>query len=81
MENAKWTMRLLISLAILAGCATSKQVALPDGGQGFAVRCDGLVITVADCMNEAAKKCGGAYTILSREDFGVQRLLLVRCDG
>jgi hypothetical protein len=60
------TAALLASLAV-AGCVTSRPVALPNGTQGLAVNCPGAARDIADCMNEAAKVCGGKYQILDRE--------------
>lgn len=56
------------ALAVLiSGCVTSRPVALPNGTQGYAIRCPGAARDISDCMNEAAKVCGGKYQILDRE--------------
>jgi hypothetical protein len=62
-------MRLLLLLPILLlmGCVTSRPVSLPNGTKGIAVNCPGMARDIADCMNEAAKVCGGKYEILTRE--------------
>ena len=57
---------LLFSLA-LSGCVTSRPVALPDGRQGFAIRCPGAARDIGDCMNEAARICGGKYQVVTRD--------------
>lgn len=53
----------------LAGCVTSRPVGLPNGAQGLAVDCSQMGADIADCMNYAAKKCGGPYRILARENY------------
>lgn len=62
-------MRLLLLLPVLAiaGCVSSRPVALPDGNQGFAINCPGTARDIGDCMNEAARVCGGKYQILTRD--------------
>jgi hypothetical protein len=42
-------------------------VALPNGTQGIAVNCPGMARDIGDCMNEAAKVCGGPYQILTQD--------------
>src|SRR5882762_10091382 len=54
-------------LAALTGCVTSRPVALPDGRRGFAIKCPGAARDIGDCMNEAAKVCGGKYQVVTRE--------------
>ncbi len=60
------TAAALVALAASA-CVTSRPVALPNGTQGFAIRCPGAARDIADCMNEAARICGGKYQILDPE--------------
>lgn len=54
----------IVALLLLSGCVTSKPVSLPNGSQGLAIDCGGPY-DVSDCMNEAAKKCGGRYTVIT----------------
>ena len=65
------TLTRLVSLAallvLLSGCVTARLVALPNGTQGYAIRCPGAARDISDCMNEAAKVCGGKYQILDRD--------------
>lgn len=57
-----------IALLALPACASGPTaVALPDGSQGHAVSCDGNASSISDCMNAAAKFCGGRYTIIAQE--------------
>ena len=51
---------------VLCGCATTKDVALPDGDRGLAINCSGSAMAWSDCMDAAAKKCGGPYTVIDR---------------
>jgi len=52
---------------ILTGCVTERPVSLPNGTQGWAVQCPGAAHDISDCMNEAARICGGRYQILDRD--------------
>jgi hypothetical protein len=61
------TVAALLAVLSIAGCVTSRPVALPNGTQGVAINCPGAARDIADCMNEAAKVCGGKYQILDRE--------------
>jgi len=57
-----------IAFAGLSACASGPAtVALPDGSQGYAVSCDGNASSISDCMNYAAKFCGGRYAIVAQE--------------
>lgn len=51
--------------ATLSGCVTARPVALPDGSQGFSIRCDGAARDVSSCMNKAAEVCGGPYKVVA----------------
>jgi hypothetical protein len=57
---------LWIGILCLAGCVTSKPVALPNGQHGLAINCPGAARDISDCMNEAARVCGGPYQILDK---------------
>ena len=62
---------VLASLALsmtVAGCITSRPVALPNGTQGLAIDCSQGGNNIADCMNYAAETCGGPYRIFGQED-------------
>lgn len=64
----KAALVVAISLLVLTGCAsTPTSVALPDGSQGYSVACNGNASTISDCMNAAAKHCGGRYTVIAQE--------------
>jgi hypothetical protein len=54
----------------LSGCVFvvgAKPVSLPDGTQGYAIRCNGAARDISDCMNEAARVCGGKYKIFGSD--------------
>ena len=57
---------LLLAGGVLAlnGCVTVKPVQLPNGTAGHALTCG----TVAKCMNEAAKMCGGPYQVIETQN-------------
>jgi hypothetical protein len=57
--NRKALLLFGVFLAV-GGCVTVKPVTLPNGKAGHAITCD----TAAQCMNEAAKLCGGPYQVL-----------------
>lgn len=72
----------------LAGCATASKVALPGGGDGFAIKCP----DAAQCYNKAAEVCApGVYEIAATNSqstgavingtgsIGTQTTLIVRC--
>jgi hypothetical protein len=57
-----------VAIAVLiSGCVTSRPVALPNGTQGYAIRCPGAARDIADCMNKAAEVCGGKYQVIDRD--------------
>ena len=51
----------------VAGCVTTHPVAMPDGSQGIAINCPGTVGDIGNCMNEAAKVCGGPYQLFNQD--------------
>jgi len=53
--------RLLVALLglTLAGCTSAKQIATPDGRQGYSVDCSGSVLTWEDCFERADELCKG----------------------
>ena len=61
----------ILFVTLLAGCVTERPVALPNGTQGWAIRCPGAARDISDCMNEAARICGGKYQILDRDGAAV----------
>jgi len=58
----------LASLIVLAGCATADKLYLPDGSQGYAISCDGGVLSMNTCFRKASDLCGAhGYTVYNRE--------------
>jgi hypothetical protein len=66
--RALYLILLVLPLVLaLQGCVTSRPVALPNGRQGYAVNCPGARRDIGDCMNEAARACGGGpYQIVTQ---------------
>ncbi len=63
---------LALALVGLAGCIVPtprvQSVSLPDGRQGYAVRCNGNRQGWADCMNKAGEVCKqGAYDVYTQD--------------
>jgi|HubBroStandDraft_1064217.scaffolds.fasta_scaffold156632_1 hypothetical protein len=56
---------LIVLSSIVTGCVTERPVALPNGKQGYAIRCPGAARDISDCMNEAARICAGPYQIVT----------------
>ncbi len=53
---------LLLSSLVLAACATSSPIPLPNGGMGYNIEgCDSR----AECYKKATETCGGAYNIVN----------------
>jgi hypothetical protein len=53
--------------AALAGCATASKVALPGGGEGFAIKCP----DPQQCYNKAAEVCApGVYELAATNTHG-----------
>ncbi len=58
----------ILLLAILFGCATSKQTYLPDGSLGHSISCDGAAVGINVCFEKAGEICGAkGYDLLNRE--------------
>jgi len=49
----------------LTACVTANPVALPSGGNGYAISCPGAARSIADCMNKAAELCHGPYSVVN----------------
>ncbi|GAB5604965.1 hypothetical protein [Sideroxyarcus sp. TK5] len=60
---------LLIMLVLgLGGCATSKDMYLPDGSIGHNISCDGSANSISKCFQKAGEVCGSkGYVLLNRE--------------
>lgn len=55
-------------VGLLAGCASSRQVTVPDGDQARLISCDSGSQTIGDCYNKAAGLCHGPYEVLDRTE-------------
>ena len=59
---------LLASVLALAGCATAKEMYLPDGSVGYNIQCDGSANSISNCFQKAGELCGSkGYALLNRE--------------
>ncbi|MBY0484226.1 hypothetical protein [Nitrosomonas sp.] len=60
---------LLIGIiAMLIGCAMSKEMYLPDGSKGYNISCDGSANSMGNCFQKAGELCGSkGYYLLNRE--------------
>ena len=56
---------LLATIAMLAGCASAQQMRLPNGEQGFYVKCSR---SKSVCYEEASEVCEGKYKVLDQTD-------------
>jgi hypothetical protein len=59
---------LYANLMLVAGCAgaSSRPMTLPNGRQGYVIRCHGKQHDIGGCMNTAGKICGGPYYIVNQ---------------
>jgi hypothetical protein len=55
-------------VAVLAGCALSQEMYLPDGSKGHNISCDGSANSMGKCFQKAGELCGSTgYFIVNRE--------------
>jgi hypothetical protein len=60
--------KLFCIVFMLAGCATSKEIYLPDGTKGYNISCDGTMQSMNACYQKAGELCGSnGYELLNRE--------------
>lgn len=53
--------------AIVSGCTTAKPMFLPDGRQGFSIRCDGAGLSWENCFSKASEICQArGYDVFSQ---------------
>ena len=57
-----------LSLLSLAACVHSSHFYMPDGTEGFVIRCGGRFNDMAACYNRAYEECRGPYKILGGTD-------------
>ncbi len=53
----------LFLFMFLSGCATSKTLMAPDGGEFHHINCSGTMMTWAECYEKAGKLCPHGYTV------------------
>jgi hypothetical protein len=49
----------------LVGCASSKELLLPDGKVGYDIECNGLLSGYSDCMAKAGDLCPAGYQVVN----------------
>ena len=54
---------VLITLAVLGGCATSKQIVGPNGKPAHAIRCGAAAADA--CLEKAGELCPNGYVVLN----------------
>lgn len=62
--------RILLTgiIAMLVGCALSREMYLPDGSKGYNISCDGSANSMGNCFQKAGELCGSkGYYLLNRE--------------
>ena len=57
-----------LSLLSLAACVHSSHFYMPDGSEGFVIRCGGRFNDMAACYNRAYEECRGPYKVLGGTD-------------
>lgn len=64
-------MRIVIAVvaSLIAGCATQKDVYLPDGRKGYSISCSGAALNWELCYAKAGEICQAkGYDIVTRSD-------------
>ncbi|MGI9228810.1 MAG: hypothetical protein ACR2P9_03020 [Gammaproteobacteria bacterium] len=62
------THYLLILIIFASGCATSKNIYLSDGSEGYSISCDGAAVGINVCFEKAGQLCGTkGYNLINRE--------------
>jgi hypothetical protein len=56
--------------AIFASCATSNRVTLPSGETGYTINCDGSMVNMNVCFEEAGNLCPEGYELLNQSQNG-----------
>lgn len=58
----------VFSLILLVSCGTTKkEIVLPDGSIGYAIKCDGMYNDITGCYELAGQACPGGYIINGRD--------------
>ena len=55
----------ICTVILMSGCATSKPVMGPNGGQAYFIKCGSAVIDA--CYEEAAKVCPKGYSVADKQ--------------
>lgn len=59
---------LIVVVALLQGCVTSKEVFLADGTKGHNINCGGSGLNYSNCLEKAGEVCGTrGYHLLNQQ--------------
>lgn len=59
---------LIVVVALLQGCVTSKEVFLADGTKGHNINCSGSGMNYSNCLEKAGEVCGTrGYHLLNQQ--------------
>lgn len=57
---------LTIFCIVVVGCATSREIFMPDGGKGHSINCSGAALNWGICYEKAGEICGArGYDIIA----------------
>lgn len=60
------TIFVVAFCVIVAGCATSRETFLPDGGKGHSINCSGTALNWGMCYEKAGDICGAkGYVVIA----------------
>ena len=61
-------MAVSIGALLLASCVTETRMILPDGSEGYQIRCGGAIRSIGDCYARAGEVCPAGYAIVGRDE-------------
>ena len=68
---------IILAAVVMTGCATSKEVNMPDGSIGYKVSCDASALNFGECDEKARNICGSkGYVILNKDG---DRDIFIKC--
>ena len=65
---------IMVSALTLIGCATSNEITLPDGGQGYSIECPTGVSRTA-CLQKLSDTCPNGYDLFNATQDSHQGLI------
>ena len=73
------SMRMLLVVLLLSGCATSSIVYDETGREAVLIQCGNGSGGLSSCHNKAREVCGGAYVLLDEFNGQYKMHIKVRC--